>query len=95
MATPNQSAEFRCFPTSGTITRVHWLLNNIPLENLNLTEDTAVFNNPFGSVLTFINSTDYNGTSVTCRAELSSGQERSAAALLLVQGICSHTHYIV
>ena len=85
---------FRCFPNRGTITEVQWLLNNIPLEDLNLTDVTAVLDSIFGGVLTFTNSTDYNVTTVTCRAELQSGEQGSATALLLVQGICSHTLHL-
>ena len=85
MATPNTSAAFRCLPNLGTILGVQWLLNNISLEDLNLTDVTAV-DNTFGGRLTFTNPYGYNGTNVTCRAELEFGQEVSATALLLVQG---------
>ena len=86
MATPNRSAGFRCFLNVGTITGVQWLLNNIPLENLNITDVTAVFDSSFGGRLTFTNLFGYNGTNVTCRAELHTGQEVNVTALLLVQG---------
>ena len=95
VATPNRSAVYRCFTNLGTITGVQWLLNNIPLENLNLTDVTTLFDSNFGGVLTFTNSTDYNVTSVTYRAELQSGEQGSATALLLVQGICSHTLHCI
>ena len=85
MATPNRSAEFRCFRTSGTISAVQWLLNNIPLEDLNLTDVTALFDSNFGGRLTFTNPSEYNGTIVTCGAELQSGPAEDTA-LLLVQG---------
>ena len=82
MATPNRNAEFRCFRTSGTITGVQWLLNNISLEDLNLTDVTTLFDSNFGERLTF---TDYNDTIITCRAELKFGPAEDTA-LLLVQG---------
>ena len=87
MTTPNRSAVFRCFPNLGTITEVQWLLNNLPLEDLNLTDVTAVLDSTFGGVITFTNPTGYNVTIITCRAELQSGEQGSATALLLVQGI--------
>ena len=85
MATPNRSAEFRCFCTSGTITGVQWLLNNISLEDLNLTDVITLFDSNFGGRLTFTNPSDYNDTIITCRAELKFGPAEDTA-LLLVQG---------
>ena len=87
MATPKfRSAEFRCFRTSGTqLTGVQWLLNNIPLEDLNLTDVTTLFDSNFGGRLIFLNPSEYNETIITCRAELESGPAEDTA-LLLVQG---------
>ena len=85
VATPNRSAGFRCFRNLGTFTGVQWLLNNTPLEDLNITDVTAVFDSTFGGRLTFSNPFGYNGTFVTCRAELQSGPAENTA-LLLVQG---------
>ena len=47
---------------------------------------TTGFDSTFGGRLTFTNPFGYNGTDVTCRAELRFGQEVNATALLLVQG---------
>ena len=85
MATPNRSAVFGCIPTHGTITEVQWLLNNIPLEDLNLTDVTTLFDSTFGGRLTFTNPSDYNDNIITCGAELESGPAEDTA-LLLVQG---------
>ena len=95
MTTPNEAASFSCLSPLDPFTEIQWLLNITLLEDLNLTDITTEFAGVAGS-LTFLNLSDYNVTSVTYRAELQSGQGGSATALLLVQGICSHTlHYII
>ena len=98
MTTPNVavSSSYSCVSPVDPLTEIQWLLNNTLLEDLNLTDVTTAFAGVAGS-LTFSNPSDYNVTSVTCRAELLSGEQGSATALLLVQGtiLCSHAHYIV
>ena len=88
VATPNRIAVFRCFRNLGTITGVQWLLNNIPLEDLNFTDVTTGFDRTFGGRLTFSYPFGYNGTIITCRVESESGPAE-VTALLLVQGILS------
>ena len=85
MTTPDDTVIYSCLSPVDPITEIQWLLNNTLLEELNLTDVTAGFAYVSGS-LTFFNPSDYNVTSVTCRAELQSGEEGSATALLLVQG---------
>ena len=95
MTTPNDAVSYSCVSPFDPITEIQWLLNTTLLEDLNLTDVTAGFSGVAGS-LTFSNPSDYNVTSVTCRAELQSGEQGSATALLLVQGIImqkqSYTH---
>ena len=85
MATPNRSAVYRCIPTHGTLIRIQWLLNNIILEDLNITDVTMLFDSTFGGRLSFTNPSDYNDTIITCRAESESGPAEDTA-LLLIQG---------
>ena len=90
---PNDAVIYSFLSPVNLITGIQWLLNTTLLQDLNLTDVTTGFTGVVGSI-EFSNPSDYNVTSVTCRAELQSGEEGSATALLLVQGICSHTlHY--
>ena len=86
VTTPNEAVSYSCLSPFDMFTEIQWLLNTTLLEDLNLTDVTASFAGVTGS-LTFLNPSDYNVTSVTCRIELQSGEEGSATALLLVQGI--------
>ena len=96
MTTPNDAASYSCLSPVNPLTEIQWLLNNTLLEDLNLTDVTARFAGEINvGSLEFSNPSDYNVTSVTCRPELQSGEEGSATALLLVQGICSRTHDFV
>ena len=90
MTTPNDAVTYSCLSPVDLFTEIQWLLNNTLLGDLNLTGVTTAFAGVVGSI-EFLNLSNYNVTSVTCRAELQSGEEGSATALLLVQGICSHT----
>ena len=94
MTMPNDAVSYLCLSPFDWFTDIQWLLNNTLLEDLNLTDVTTAFAGVSGS-LTFSNPSDYNVTSVTCRAVLRSGEEESATALLLVQGICSHTLHCI
>ena len=91
MTTANDAVSYSCLSPFNPLTEIQWLLNNTLLEDLNLTDVTTAFAGVAGT-LTFLNPSDYNVTSVTCRAVLQSGEEGSATALLLVQGIIMFTH---
>ena len=91
MTTPNDAVSYSCLSPVNPITEIQWLLNNTLLENLNLTDVTTAFAGITGTI-TFLNPSGYDSTNVTCRAELQSGEERSATALLLVQGIIMQKH---
>ena len=94
MTTTNEAVSYSFLSPINPISEIQWLLNTTLLEDLNFTDVITAFADVAGS-LTFLNPFDYNVTSVTCRAELQSGQEESATALLLVQGICSHTLHCI
>ena len=85
MTTPDDAASYSCVSPVDPITEIHWLLNTTLLEDLNHTDVTVAFAGIAGS-LTFSKPSGYNSTNVTCRAELQSGEQGSATALLLVQG---------
>ena len=85
MTTPNDAVAYSCLSPTNPFTEIQWLLNTTLLEDLNLTDVTAAFAGITGTI-EFLNPSDYNVTSVTCRAELQSGEQGSATALLLVQG---------
>ena len=85
MTTPNAAVTYSCVSPVDPLTEIQWLLNNTLLEDLTLTDVTTRFADVAGSI-EFSNPSDYNVTSVTCRAELQSGEQGSATALLLVQG---------
>ena len=96
MTTPDDAVTYSCVSPFDPITEIQWLLNNTLLEDLNLTDVTAAFAGIVNAgSLVFSNPSDYNSTNVTCIAELQSGEEGNATALLLVQGklsyiVCSH-----
>ena len=91
VTTPDDAVTYLCLSPTNPFTGIQWLLNNTLLEDLNLTDVTTAFAGVAGS-LTFSNPSDYNVTSVTCRALLQSGEEGRATALLLVQGIIIWKH---
>ena len=87
MTTPNDAVSYSCLSPVDPLTEIQWLLNTTLLQDLNLTDVTTAFTGIVNAgSLVFSNPSDYNVTSVTCRAELQSGEQESATALLLVQG---------
>ena len=87
VSVPNGNVSFLCASITEAITGIQWLLNNTLLEDFSSTDVRSVFRETQGTGKLFLSRVPLkcNLTSITCRAELPSGQVE-VWSLLLVQG---------
>ena len=92
VSAPGRDLTFQCSPSGGeTFTNVEWLVNDVGIENLHLTNtEMAFFPNVDVGLLRFRSlSAELNSSHIRCIAYLTSGNGplSSSATLLLLQGI--------
>ena len=85
MVAPHGNVSLICAARTSTITGIQWLINNTMTEDIDDVSITAITDLGIGSLSLTNIPVAYNMTSITCIAQLLSGQEE-VTVLLLIQG---------
>ena len=85
VVTPHGNVSLICVARTPTITRVQWLVNNTMTEDINDITIMAITDLGIGRLSLTNIPMAYNRTSITCIAQLASGQEE-VTVTLLIQG---------
>ena len=85
MVAPHGNVSLICVARTSTITGIQWLINNTMTEDIDDVSITAITDLGIGRLSLTNIPVAYNRTSITCIAQLPSGQEE-VTVLLLIQG---------